>query len=129
MRILLAASAVIEAGAGTALLCAPSATVALLIGAGLDTPATVSLGRLAGAALLTLGVACWLARQDFQSRSAIGLVGAMMPYNFAAVAILAAAGIQSQPVGVLQWPAVALHAAMGLWCVACLLQRLTAKRT
>lgn len=34
----------------------------------------MTLGRVAGAALLALGVACWFARLDRQSRVAIGLV-------------------------------------------------------
>jgi hypothetical protein len=43
---------VIELGAGLALLCCPSATAVLLVGSPLDAPAAVTLGRVAGAALL-----------------------------------------------------------------------------
>jgi hypothetical protein len=56
----------IEVGASLALLCCPSATVALLLGSRLETLVAVTLGRLAGAALLALGVACWLAKHDGQ---------------------------------------------------------------
>lgn len=83
------ATAVIEAGAGLALGCLPSAVVALLLGSGLDSPVTVVLGRLTGAALLALGVACWLARGDAQSRAARGLIAAMAVYNLGAVALFA----------------------------------------
>ena len=93
MKHLLVVTAVIEAGAGVALLCCPSAAAALLLGSGLATPSAVTLGRVAGAALLTLGVACWLARRDGRSRAATGLVAAMLLYNAAAAAILAFAGI------------------------------------
>jgi hypothetical protein len=92
MKKLHIVTAVIEVGAGVALMCCPSATVALLLGSGLDTFAAVTLGRVAGAALFALGVACWLARHDGQSRPARGLVGAMVLYNFGAVMILGAAG-------------------------------------
>ena len=118
MRTLLIVTAVIEAGAGLALLVLPSAAVALLFGAALDTPAAVAAGRVAGAALLALGFACWLARQDGQSRAAAGLVAAMLLYNTAAVAILAYAGIGSGLDGIGLWPAVVLHTAMAIWCLA-----------
>jgi hypothetical protein len=113
-------SAVIEVGAGCALAVWPSLAVALLLGSPLDTPVAMAVGRLAGVALFVLGVACWRARHDGQSRAATGLVGAMFLYNLAAVVILGSAGIGSGLVGVALWPAVVLHAAMGVWCVACL---------
>ena len=112
--------AVMELGAGVALLCCPSATAALLVGAPLEAPAALTVGRVGGAGLLALGVACWLARDDTQSRAARGLVSAMVLYNLGAVVILGAAGIGSQPVGVALWPAVMLHAAMAIWCTVCL---------
>jgi hypothetical protein len=110
-------TAVIEAGAGLALLCFPSITVALLLSTPLETIAGFTVARVAGAALLTLGAAFWLARGDTQSRAARGLVAAMVLYNSGAAMILAASGIRSQSVGIVLWPAVVLHAAMTIWCV------------
>jgi len=111
------ATALIELGAGLALLSFPSAAVALLLGAPVETPAALTVARVAGAALLTLGAAFWLARGDTQSRAARGLVAAMVLYNLGAAIILGAAGIRSQPVGIVLWPAVVLHAAMTIWCI------------
>jgi len=126
MKRLLIVTAGIELGAGVALLCFPSATVALLVGSSLDAPAAVTLGRVAGAALLALGVANWLAQYDAQSCAARGVVSAMVLYNLGAVVILGAAGIRSQqPVGIALWPAVVLHAAMTIWCVTRLLRKPT----
>jgi hypothetical protein len=71
--------------------------------------------------LLTLGVACWLARSDTHSRAARGLVAAMVLYNFGVALILGAAGMRPEPAGVALWPAVALHAAMTVWCIVSLL--------
>ncbi len=122
MKTLQTVTAVIEAGAGLALGCCPSAMVVLLLGSPLDTPAAMILGRLAGAALLALGVACWLARGAAQSRAARGLVAAMVVYNFAAVALFAYAGIGLGLHGIALWPVVVLHAAMGVWCIACLVK-------
>ena len=125
MKRLLIVTAVIELGAGVALLSLPSATVTLLLGSGLDTPAAVALGRVAGAALFALGVASWLAHYDAQSCAARGLVSAMVLYNLGAVVILGVAGVRSQPVGIALWPAVVLHAAMTIWCVTRLLRKPT----
>jgi hypothetical protein len=125
MSRLLKFTALIEAATGFALIVIPSVVVRLLLGSPLDTSAAVTLGRVAGAALLALGVACWLAQYDAQSCAARGLVSAMVLYNLGAVVILGAAGIRSQPVGIALWPAVVLHAAMTIWCVTCLLRKPT----
>jgi quinol-cytochrome oxidoreductase complex cytochrome b subunit len=115
-------TAVIEAGAGLALLCVPSAAAALLLGTLLEAPAAFTVARVGGAGLLTLGVACWLTRSDAQSPAARGLVTAMVIYNLGVALILGVAGIQSQPVGIVLWPAVVLHVAMTIWCVMSLLE-------
>jgi hypothetical protein len=119
MKRFLTLTAIIEAATGLALLTLPSFVVRLLLGAEISG-ASIPLGRVAGAALLALGVACWLARDDTQSRATRGLVVAMLIYNTAATAVLAFAGIGLGLHGVALWPAVVLHAAMAVWCVACL---------
>ena len=120
MSRLLKLTAIIETATGLGLMAVPSVVVRLLLGSPLDTSAAVMLARVAGAALLALGVACWLARDDTQSLTARGLVVAMLMYNIVATAVLAFAGIDSGLHGAALWPAVVLHAAMGAWCVACL---------
>jgi hypothetical protein len=120
MNHLLKLTAIIEAATGLGLLAVPSVVVRLLLGSPLDTSAAVTLGRLAGGALFALGVACWLARGDTQSRAARGIVAAMLLYNVAFAALLAFAGVGLGLHGVILWPAVALHAAMAIWCAGCL---------
>jgi hypothetical protein len=114
------ATAVIEAGAGLALLFMPSAAANLLLGTPLQEPAACVVARVGGAGLLTLGVACWLTRGDTESSAARGLVTAMVVYNLVVALVLAAAGLRSQPVGIILWPAVILHAAMTAWCIVSL---------
>ena len=119
MKRFLTLTAIIEAATGLALIAVPAIVVRLLLGAEISG-ASIPLGRVAGAALLALGIACWLARDDSQSRTARGLVVAMLMYNIPASVILAFAGIGFGLHGLALWPAVVLHAAMGVWCVACL---------
>jgi hypothetical protein len=120
VRNLLIVTALAEMAVGVTLLLSPPLVARLLLGASLDAPAALIVGRIAGAALLSLGVACWLARDDGPSRALRGLVVAMLLYNCAAVAVLANAGAGVRLVGVLMWPAVALHALLAVWCIACL---------
>ena len=112
---LLIVTALVETATGLMLLVSPTLVVAFLLGASLDAPAALVVGRMAGAALLSLGVACWLARDDGPNLALRGLVAAMLLYNCVAVAVLANAGAGVGLVGVLIWPAVALHAALAVW--------------
>jgi hypothetical protein len=118
MKHVLMATALVEVGAGVALSCCPSATAVLLLGSPLETPASNALGRVAGAALLALAVASWLARKDGRSRAARALVIGMVLYNLGTVVVLGAHGLGSAQGGIALWPAVVLHAAMAAWCVA-----------
>jgi hypothetical protein len=117
MKTLQIASALIELGAGLALLSYPSVAVAFLVGAPLEGPAALTVARVCGAGLLSLGIACWLARGDAQSHAANGLVAAMLLYDVAVAAILAFGAIANGLDGVALWPAVVLHTAMSVWCV------------
>jgi spore maturation protein SpmB len=121
VKILYTPTAVIELGAGLALLGFPSAMATLLVGSPLEGSAALTVARVAGTALLALAVACWLARGDTRSPAARGLVAAMVLYNLGVALILGAVGIRSQPVGVALWPAVVLHAVMTIWCIVSLL--------
>lgn len=122
MKRLLKLSAFIEAATGLGLICVPAVIVRLLLGSELLS-AGIPLGRLAGVALLSLGIACWLVSSDMQSCAARGVVAAMTLFNIGAVLVLGAAGLQSQPVGIGLWPAVILHTAMAVWCITSLLQK------
>jgi hypothetical protein len=95
----------------------------ILIGAQFDTPADSVIGRVAGAGLLSLGVACWRARSDVHSPAATGIVSAMLLYNAAAVVVFAYAGIGLRLFGIGLWPAVVLHLVMAIWCIGCLIKK------
>jgi hypothetical protein len=118
-RTLFVVTAVVETGAGVALAAWPS-SVAWVFGSPLSTAQGVAIGRIAGAALFSLGAACWLSRDDGQSRAATGLILAMVLYHGAAVAVLAHAGIVSRLLGIALWPGLVLHAALLVWSITCL---------
>ena len=117
MNNLFVVTALLEAIAGVALIASPAWPVSLLIGAVLDTPGGLVAARVAGAALLALGVACWQARDDTQSTASRGLVSAMLLYNVATSAVLAYAGVGLKLSEIGLWPAVLLHVGLAVWCV------------
>jgi hypothetical protein len=59
---LLIVTALVETPIGLMLLLSPALVAAFLLGTSLDAPAALVVARMAGAALLSLGGACWLAR-------------------------------------------------------------------
>ena len=123
MKNLLTVTAVIEGGTGVLLVAAPSFVSDLLLASPLEGSAALIVARLAGVALLTLTIACWLARLDERTRAADGLVTAMVLYHVGAAVLLVYAGLALQLSGKLLWPAVLLHVLMGAWCVMHVLKR------
>src|SRR5271163_4524757 len=111
MKPLLTFSAAFEAATGIALLVAPSSVVLLLLGSPFDSPADMVIGRVLGAALFSLGAACWLARNDTRARAAAALVAALLFYNLAVVSLViyARAGLGISGLG--SAPAAVVHSA------------------
>jgi hypothetical protein len=112
-KSLLVVTAIAELGAGLGLLIAPSPVVRFLLGAGLESPESVLLGKIAGSALLAIGLSCWLGRNE-----ASGLVAGLLLYNAALVILFLDAGVIDKMQGIGIWPAIGVHAALAIWCVA-----------
>ena len=111
MKRLLTLTAIIEAATGLALMAVPSVVVRLLLG-GEISGASIPLGRVAGFALLSLGMACWPGRDP--TASTASALRAMLTYNSLATIYLLRLGIAGEWVGPLLWPAVALHGILSL---------------
>jgi len=111
---------VVEILAGLALVAVPSVAVSLVLGQPLTEPVGVVLGRIAGAAVLALGIACWLAKNGGQNRTTIGLIWALLFYDFSFVLILLFAHVRIALNGIGLWPVVALHSGLGVWSFLCL---------
>lgn len=119
---LLVLSAVGEAGTGGLLLAVPSVVLRLLLGIESAGDEVTIVSRLAGAALVAIGVACWEARRDRNSPAASGIIAALLVYDLGAAALLAYAGTALDLSGIALWPAVVLHAVLAAWCIACLVR-------
>ena len=117
MKHLLWITAVIEAGAGAALIGFPSRVMDLLLGPSPDAQPSATVVRVIGGALLALGLLCWLASRDTQRPCAGRMVAVMTAYNPCAAIALGAIGMRAPSVGIVLWPAVVLHTAMAGWCI------------
>ena len=106
----LAAAAIIEAATGIGLLAFPNTVGQLLLNNGLSG-AGLAAGRVAGIALLALGIGSWIGRHQ-QGRSSP--LAAMLTYNSLAAIYLGYLGVRSDLVGKLLWPAVGTHMVIGL---------------
>lgn len=123
MRTLLIVTALLEAVVGFVLAAAPSVLVSILFGTPLETPSGSAVGRLAGIALLTMGLFFWLTRNNRQSPASAVPVVAMLFYNVAAATLFTYARLRLGLSGIGLWPGVAGHAALALWRIACLRTR------
>ena len=123
IKNLLIVTALFESATGIGLIVLPSLPVSLLLGVSIDTPGALVLARVAGAALLTLGIACWLARHDGKSRTGRAVVVAMLVYNIVVAGVLVQASLGLGVTGAGLWPAVGLHTVMAFLCILCLLRQ------
>lgn len=98
MKKVLVLAAVSEAATGLALLIVPSLVGRLLLGEEL-TGIALPVARVAGIALIALGIACW------PGPPRIG----MLTYSAAVTLYLAYLGFAGGLTGILLWPAVVLH--------------------
>ena len=115
---LLTVTALAEAGTGLVLLVAPAVVVALLFNIERTAPVTLLVARLAGAALVAIGIACWFGRNSTSPPASRGLLAAVFVYDVAAAALLAYGALALSLAGIALWPAVVLHGALAAWCAA-----------
>ena len=104
MKKVLNFAALAEVATGLALLIVPSLVGRLLLGEEL-TGIAIPVARVAGIALIGLGVACWPGPP---------LVG-MLIYGALVTLYLAYLGFAGGFTGIFLWPAVALHAILSVF--------------
>jgi hypothetical protein len=120
VRHLFIVTAVLETATGVLLLLVPAVVFAFLFGwRGIGVDVAV-IGRLAGAALFGLGIACWRGRDESSLRARSTLLVVLLVYNVVATVLLAFAGVVLSMIGLLLWPAVVCHVALTVWSINCL---------
>ena len=104
---LLGLAAVLEGATGLVLMIYPALVAQVLFGEGVSG-AGQALSRVAGIALLALGVACWPDREagNASTRS----TGAMLTYSLLVTLYLVYLGVVAHLGGILLWPAVVVRA-------------------
>src|SRR5262245_5384166 len=107
MKQVLGLAAVLEGATGLVLMIHPALVAQLLFGDGVSGVGKV-LSRVAGIALLALGVACWPGREagSGSARSA----RALLTFSLLVTIYLLYLGVVAHLVGILLWPAVVVHA-------------------
>jgi len=113
-------TAVGEGVTGLFLLLWPAVPLALLLGMHAAAPETLLVARVAGTALLAIGLTSGLAQDDTGSQALRAVLAGILLYDVAVAVVLAYAGIGLHLAGILLWPAVVAHAVLAIWCVGCL---------
>ena len=103
----LAFSAVAELATGLALIAMPALVITLIL-APVTSEMIVPVARVAGIALVALGLACW----PVSNRARDAAFRALLAYNMLVAAYFAYLGVAQHLGGLLLWPVVGLHAAI-----------------
>ena len=114
LKTFFAVTAVVEIVTGVGLLVLPAVVVAALLGIHPAATETLLVGRIAGAALLAIGVTCALVRVDAGPTGRAVLAGVLI-YDVLAALLLVYAAISLQMAGPALWPAVVLHTLLAVW--------------
>jgi hypothetical protein len=104
-RTLVALDSALEVATGVALIAHPSLVVRVLLGAGLSGGG-IAVGRVAGLALLSLGLACWPSADGANAQA----TWALFTYNLFVAFYLGYLRVGGGFLSYLLWPAFALHA-------------------
>jgi hypothetical protein len=113
-------TAVGEGVTGLFLLLWPAVPLALLLGVPVAAPESLLVSRVAGTAVLAIGVTSGLAYGDGGSLALRAVLVGILLYDLAVAVVLTYAGLRLHLAGILLWPAVVAHAGLAIWCVGCL---------
>jgi hypothetical protein len=118
MKSVLTATALFEGATGLALIAIPSTIVPILLGIPFSDDNLHVVSGITGAALVSLAIACWMARNNGPQAALI--VKPMLCYNVIAVLILLYAALGLRLMGMGLWPAIVVHIGLAAWCIVAL---------
>jgi hypothetical protein len=112
MKKFLSLTAILEGLTGIMIIAIPKSIILFLLGKPADGPGGTITAMLAGAAIFSLGILCWLLRE---SASAYQAVKGMLVYNCAiiAVAVYGVVGFGLQGPGL--WLIILAHSVLFIW--------------
>jgi hypothetical protein len=119
---LLTVGAVLETAAGLGLLVDPAGAGMTLVNSPLEGSGIV-IGRIGGAGLLALGIACWGARKTPSAPASLGVSWAYLTYNVLGCLTLAWTGLTLTNGRLPALGAAALHGVVGVALLGALLVR------
>ncbi|MET0892991.1 MAG: hypothetical protein ABWY01_05415 [Pseudoxanthomonas sp.] len=120
IKALLTAIALAELATGIGLLLAPSTVAALLLGYPLGSGVPLIVARVAGLALVAIGLICWLEKTSNRGGSPTALLAGLLIYNGAVAVLLLHSYLVYDIGGIGLWPVVVLHLVLAAWLAACL---------
>ena len=116
MKLLLIVMALLEIGAGLVLLFVPAFALSMSFNTPLDSPGGLVAARVAGAALVSLSIACWQLRNQ-RGNASINMIQAMLFYNAAVATVLIYAGLRLKLQSDFLWLAMFVHQVLAVWCL------------
>jgi hypothetical protein len=119
---ILSIAGVLETLAALGLIVDSPGVALILLQSRLEAPGEV-IGRIAGGALLSLGLACWCARNTPSAPSSIGVAWALLAYNVVACVTLAWAGTRMVNGALPALSASVFHGLFGAALLGTLLRR------
>lgn len=119
---LLGLGGVLETLTGLGLLLDPAGGASVLFGTPVEGSG-VAIGRIGGAGLLSLGIACWLARKTPMAPASVGVAWAYLTYNVVACVTLAWVGVTLGDRSLPAQGAAVLHGVLGAAMLVALLGR------
>ena len=118
MKSLLTVTAVFEGATGLALIAIPSTIVPMLLGIPFSDDTLHVVSGITGAALIALGMACWLSRNSGPQAAVI--LKSILGYNILASLILLYAALGLSLSGMGLWPVIVVHICLAVWCIIAL---------
>ena len=118
MKSLLIVTGVFETTTGIALIAVPSTIVPMLLGIPFSDDALHVVSGITGAALIALGMACWLSRNSGPQATII--LKSILGYNILASLILLYAALGLSLSGMGLWPVILVHIGLAVWCIIAL---------
>jgi hypothetical protein len=117
VKLLLQVMAFINVMAGIAFIVFPVFLSWLVLGVSLSEPAAVVVSRIAGVAVLSLGIVCWMVASEGRSKPGKSLVTGLAIYNTLVMMVMVYSITIQDFTSSGLWVVILLHAILAGWCI------------